>query len=67
MKKAFTGTIQVEIVEGVDLGTAVREAKVLLYSTKADKIIFDFNGVWLEVDEVHTMEDVIAEYHSNFS
>jgi len=66
MKGIFTGTIQVEVDKGVDLLTAVKGAKSLLYTTKADKILFDFNGVWLEVDQNHTLEDVIKEYYSNF-
>lgn len=66
MRRAFTGVIQVEVDKGVDLLTAVKEAKDLLYTTKADKILFDFNGVWVEVDQNHTSEQIIQEYYSNF-
>lgn len=66
MKRAFTGVIQVEVDKGVDLLTAVQEAKELLYTTKADKIVFQFNGIWVEADRDQWVVDIIAEYYSNF-
>lgn len=66
MDKVFTGTILVEVDKGIALENAVKAAKSLLYTTKADKVVFEFNGIGIDVTEVLTSEDIIREYYSNF-